>query len=381
MRIALEDGDLARSAEVAPRAREHAMTEVARAEMALLTALHARASGMDAEGLAKDALSLARLAEDEELLIESHTLSCEIHRAKGDLESARGHLEQAAALRDQVATYLTDAIQSAYLARPNLVVQTGAHATRIVIEGNRATGVEFRTPQGPRTARARGEVVVSGGAYGVDAAVHRAALSSEQVTVAFLAGGVDRLYPAGNDDLLKRIAREGMNKAKIQVLEALLRLRQAACHPALIDKKAKAGSAKLDALMEHLSDVLDEGHKVLVFSQFTSFLALVRERLDAKKTTYEYLDGRTKDRQSRVERFQNDPHWRDLILFYEYFHGDNGAGLGASHQTGWTGIVARLMHLFATTTPEQMLQLGTAAGGIEIDNRLSTPLRIAADKK
>jgi hypothetical protein len=54
--------------------------------------------------------------------------------------------------------------------------------------------------------------------------------------------------------------------------------------------------------------------------------------------------------------FQDDPHWRDCILFYEYFHGDNGAGLGASHQTGWTGIVARMMHVFATTTPEQILQ-------------------------
>ena len=42
-------------------------------------------------------------------------------------------------------------------------------------------------------------------------------------------------------------------------------------------------------------------------------------------------------------RFQTDPHWRDLVLFYEYFHGDNGAGLGASHQTGWTGLVAKLM--------------------------------------
>ena len=61
------------------------------------------------------------------------------------------------------------------------------------------------------------------------------------------------------------------------------------------------------------------------------------------------------------EKFQNDPHWRDLILFYEYFHGDNGAGLGASHQTGWTGIVARGMHLFATTTAEQVLQLGKMA--------------------
>jgi hypothetical protein len=44
-----------------------------------------------------------------------------------------------------------------------------------------------------------------------------------------------------------------------------------------------------------------------------------------------------------LDKFQNDPHWRDLILFYEYFHGDNGAGLGASHQTGWTALVAKLI--------------------------------------
>ena len=65
--------------------------------------------------------------------------------------------------------------------------------------------------------------------------------------------------------------------------------------------------------------------------------------------------------------FQEDPHWRDLILFYEYFHGDNGAGLGASHQTGWTGIVARMMHLFATMSAEELLAYGktAAAGGRE----------------
>jgi hypothetical protein len=66
-----------------------------------------------------------------------------------------------------------------------------------------------------------------------------------------------------------------------------------------------------------------------------------------------------------TRRFQDDPHWRDLILFYEYFHGDNGAGVGASHQTGWTGIIARAMHLFATTTPEQMLELGKKAAVVE----------------
>jgi hypothetical protein len=49
-----------------------------------------------------------------------------------------------------------------------------------------------------------------------------------------------------------------------------------------------------------------------------------------------------------AETFQNDPHWRDCVLFYEYFHGDSGAGLGASHQTGWTGVIARLLHLFGS---------------------------------
>jgi len=57
-------------------------------------------------------------------------------------------------------------------------------------------------------------------------------------------------------------------------------------------------------------------------------------------------------------RFQDDPHWRDYVLFYEYFHGDNGAGLGASHQTGWTGVVARLIQLFGYMTPEALLAEG-----------------------
>ena len=59
-----------------------------------------------------------------------------------------------------------------------------------------------------------------------------------------------------------------------------------------------------------------------------------------------------------TEKFQNDPHWRDHILFYEYFHGDNGAGLGASHQTGWTGVVARLIQLFGLMDPKRLLESG-----------------------
>ena len=59
-----------------------------------------------------------------------------------------------------------------------------------------------------------------------------------------------------------------------------------------------------------------------------------------------------------TEKFQTDEHWRDLVLFYEYFHGDNGAGLGASHQTGWTGVVARLIQLFGELDAEAMLRIG-----------------------
>jgi hypothetical protein len=68
-----------------------------------------------------------------------------------------------------------------------------------------------------------------------------------------------------------------------------------------------------------------------------------------------------------ARKFQEDPHWRDLILFYEYFHGDNGAGLGASHQTGWTGVIARALHLFATSTADEFLELGKAAAVLEVE--------------
>jgi len=61
-----------------------------------------------------------------------------------------------------------------------------------------------------------------------------------------------------------------------------------------------------------------------------------------------------------TEIFQTDPNWRDHILFYEYFHGDNGAGLGASHQTGWTGLVAPLINLFGKTDASTWLELGKA---------------------
>jgi SNF2 family DNA or RNA helicase len=117
----------------------------------------------------------------------------------------------------------------------------------------------------------------------------------------------DELRDHFRDSLLGLIESQGIAKTKMHVLEALLRLRQAACHPALLHKSSdEEGSAKLDVLIPHLEELVREGHKTLVFSQFTSMLSIVRKHLDRAGIVYEYLDGQTRDRKECVERFQND---------------------------------------------------------------------------
>ncbi len=132
------------------------------------------------------------------------------------------------------------------------------------------------------------------------------------------------LTPAQRDDydqlrqhyrsaLLDRVDGLGIGQSRMQVLEALLRLRQTACHPGLIDPERRdEDGGKLELLLPQLDEVLEEGHKALVFSQFTSMLAIVRAKLDALGVTYEYLDGKTRDREDRVHRFQEDP---DCMVF------------------------------------------------------------------
>ncbi len=137
-------------------------------------------------------------------------------------------------------------------------------------------------------------------------------LKTEQTVLCDLEGTQRRLYDELRDhyrrSLAAKVARQGWAKSKIQILEALLRLRQAACHPGLLDpRRAGDESAKFEALLPRLEEILEEGSKALVFSQFTSLLALLKQRLDARGWIYEYLDGATTDRQARVERFQNDP--------------------------------------------------------------------------
>ena len=107
--------------------------------------------------------------------------------------------------------------------------------------------------------------------------------------------------------LLGQSTDSELRSMTMNVLEALLRLRQTACHPGLVDP-ARGGDdcAKFDLLLPRLQEVIEEGHKVLVFSQFTSLLDLLKPILDKAGIVYEYLDGQTRDRQARVERFQTD---------------------------------------------------------------------------
>jgi superfamily II DNA or RNA helicase len=122
------------------------------------------------------------------------------------------------------------------------------------------------------------------------------------------------LLEASRRSVLDRVDDVGIARSRMHILEALLRLRQAACAPVLADPtKAKLPSAKLDMLIPSLDEVMAEGHKVIVFSQFTSFLAVLRDRLDAEQVAYEYLDGRTRDREARVDRFQS-PDGPQLFL-------------------------------------------------------------------
>lgn len=118
--------------------------------------------------------------------------------------------------------------------------------------------------------------------------------------------------------LAKKVDSDGVNKSKIYVLEALMRLRQVACDPRLLDQKTQKPGAKVELLIEQVSSIIDgqenNKHKALIFSQFTSLLSLVRKEVEKRQWDYEYLDGKTTDRASCVNRFQEDPNCQLFLI-------------------------------------------------------------------
>jgi SNF2 family DNA or RNA helicase len=116
----------------------------------------------------------------------------------------------------------------------------------------------------------------------------------------------ERLHVHYRAEILAAVETKGLQHSQIKVLEGLLRLRQAACHPALVGEEG-AGSGKLEELATLVADVVAEGHKALIFSQFTRFLSHIRAKLREIGVDHEYLDGRTplKTREKRVASFQS----------------------------------------------------------------------------
>jgi SNF2 family DNA or RNA helicase len=157
---------------------------------------------------------------------------------------------------------------------------------------------------------------------------------SEQVLWCDLDGKQRKAYDEIRDHYRASLLAKGqgdLKRMKIHVLEALLRLRQVACHHGLVDPACAAEPcAKIDTLLPLLEEVVAEGHKALVFSQFTSFLAILRRELDAKGIGYEYLDGRTRDREAIVSRFQSAPAGERPLFLISLKAGGFGLNLTAA---------------------------------------------------
>jgi len=116
------------------------------------------------------------------------------------------------------------------------------------------------------------------------------------------------------DSILKDIENQGVNKSKFKVLEGLTKLRQIACHPQLVDSKYIDPSGKFDALTDMVDEIISEGHKVLIFSQFVQMLHIIRRHFDGRNTPYSYLDGSVRDRESAVDEFQNNEQIRIFLI-------------------------------------------------------------------
>jgi len=110
------------------------------------------------------------------------------------------------------------------------------------------------------------------------------------------------------NEVFARVEQDGLNKARLLIVEALTYLRQITCHPLLVKEEAELlDSGKLLLLKDMLGDIFGEGHKVLIFSQFVRFLKLVRQLFEEEGWQYEYLDGKVRKREKRINNFQNNP--------------------------------------------------------------------------
>jgi superfamily II DNA or RNA helicase len=123
----------------------------------------------------------------------------------------------------------------------------------------------------------------------------------------------DTFLQSAKTNLLKKVSTDGVGKHRMEIFEQLLRLRQICCHPLLFNPEG-GNSVKLDTLLRDLETVVDEGKKVLVYSQFTSMLALIAKAVKEKGWKYQLLEGKTKNREELVTNFQEDPEQQIFLI-------------------------------------------------------------------
>jgi len=192
----------------------------------------------------------------------------------------------------------------------------------------------------------------------------------------------DRFLSGVKQGVLKKIAVDGLGAVRMEVLEALLRLRQICCHPLLIGPQNEdfTQSAKLESLMSDLEQSHEEGKKAIVYSQFTSMLSLISKACKERQWNFVTLDGTTKDREQVVDKFQNDPETTLFLISLKA----GGAGLNLTaadhvflfdpwwnqavenqaidraHRIGQTKTIVAKRYIAVETVEEKMMTLKNA---------------------
>lgn len=186
----------------------------------------------------------------------------------------------------------------------------------------------------------------------------------------------NQFLASSGQNLIKKVQLDGAGKHRMEIFETLLRLRQICCHPQLVNGN-EGNSAKLDALLNDMQTIQEEGKKALVFSQFTSMLTLIKRACNEKRWNYSYLDGQTKNRAEEVDRFQDDPETSfflislkaggvglnltaaDYVLLYDPWWNPavEQQAIDRAHRIGREETVIAKRYLCLESIEEKMLQL------------------------
>lgn len=197
----------------------------------------------------------------------------------------------------------------------------------------------------------------------------------------------DQFLAATRQGVLKKVRMEGSAKHRMEIFEALLRLRQIACSPLLVSSllpHAEEESGKLQALFMDLEAIREEGKKALIFSQFSSMLHLIAKKLQQMGVPYCLLEGETKDRETQVKKFQEDPAIpfflltlkaggvglnltaADYVLLYDPWWHDaiDAQAIARAHRIGQTKPVIAKRYITTESIEEKMLKLKKAKSAL-----------------